>query len=118
NPRRGGTPQPAVVQGQGRPPQNMIETAIRKLVEACTRRPWTVVATAVVVTVARSIYAAGHFAINTDVMRLISPDLPWRQRELAVSAAFPQTSNVVLIVIDATSSENASRAARTLAAAL
>lgn len=96
----------------------MIETAIRKLVEACTRRPWTVVATAVVVTVASSIYAAGHFAINTDVMRLISPDLPWRQRELAVSAAFPQTSNVVLIVIDATSSENASRAARTLAAAL
>ena len=96
----------------------MIRTAIKTLVEACTRWPWAVVAIAMVATVASGDYSVRHFAINTDVMRLISPDLPWRQRELALKAAFPQTTNIILAVIDAPTSENASRAATTLADAL
>ena len=35
------------------------------------------------------IFAIQHFAITTDIGKLISPDLPWRQRELAFEAAFP-----------------------------
>jgi hypothetical protein len=31
-----------------------------------------------------------HFAIDTDVNNLLSPDLPWRQQELRFSRAFPQ----------------------------
>lgn len=96
----------------------MIKTAIKTLVEVCTRWPWTVVVIAVVATVASSVYTVRHFAINTDIMRLISPELPWRQRELAFNAAFPQSKKIILAVIDARTSENASRAATTLVAAL
>ena len=63
----------------------MIKSAIKSLIEQCTRWPWAVVGVAVVLAAAASVYAADHFAINTDINRLISPDLPWRPRELAFS---------------------------------
>ena len=61
-----------------------------------------------------SVYAARHFAINTDVTRLISPDLPWRQRELTFNATFPQGKETIIAVIDAPTSEAASKAAQSL----
>jgi len=96
----------------------MIKTAIKTLVEASTRWPWGVVALAVALTAATGVYTARHFAINTDIMQLIAPDLPWRQRELTFNAAFPQTTDIILVVIDAPTSENANRAATILAGAL
>ena len=92
----------------------MIKSAIKSLIEQCTRWPWAVVGVAVVLAAAASVYAADHFAINTDINRLISPDLPWRQRELAFSKAFPQGYEVILVVIDAPTSEAATQAATTL----
>jgi hopanoid biosynthesis associated RND transporter like protein HpnN len=77
-----------------------------------------VVTIAVAATVVSGDYSVRHFSINTDIMRLISSDLPWRQRELTFNAAFPQTTGIILAVIDAPTSENASRAALALAAVL
>ena len=99
---------------QQSPPPRMIKSAIKSLIEQCTRWPWAVVGVAVVLAAAASVYAADHFAINTDINRLISPDLPWRQRELAFSKAFPQGYEVILVVIDAPTSEAATQAATTL----
>ena len=96
----------------------MIKSTIKGLIEQCTRWPWAVVGVAVVLAAAASVYAADHFAINTDINRLISPDLPWRQRELAFSKAFPQGYEVILVVIDAPTSEAATQAATALSGAL
>jgi uncharacterized protein len=96
----------------------MIRTAIKRLIEYCTRWPWAVVAVALLLSAGASVYAVRHFGINTDINRLISPDLPWRQRELAYSKAFPQGYEVILVVIDAPTSEAASQAATSLTESL
>jgi uncharacterized protein len=96
----------------------MIKTAIKTLIEQCTRWPWAVVAAALVLSLAASVYAARHFAINTDINRLISPDLPWRQREMSFRAAFPHNTSIILAVIDTPTSEVASQATTELADAL
>ncbi len=49
--------------------------------------------------IASGIYVAQNFKIDTDINKLISPDLPWRKQELVVSRAFPQ--HAITAVIDA-----------------
>jgi hopanoid biosynthesis associated RND transporter like protein HpnN len=73
---------------------------------------------AVIVAVVSGIYAERHFAINTDVNTLISPNLPWRQREIAFERAFPQHYESILTVLDAPTPELASQAASALVAKL
>ena len=60
----------------------MLISAIARIVRISTNRPWAVVALAALALVASVVYAATHFAINTDINKLISPGLDWRQREL------------------------------------
>ena len=96
----------------------MIHHAIKTLVELCTRRPWWVLGVSVVLAVAAGLYAAKHFAINTDITRLISPDLPWRQRELTFNATFPHGKETIIVVIQAPTSEAASKATQMLTGAL
>jgi hopanoid biosynthesis associated RND transporter like protein HpnN len=57
------------------------------------------------------VYAARHFAIDADVNKLISQDLPWRQREAAFDKSFPPKEETILAVLDAPTSELASQAA-------
>ncbi len=96
----------------------MVQSTIKILIELCTRRPWWVLGLSAALAVASGVYSARHFAINTDITRLISPDLPWRQRELTFNATFPQGKDTIIAVIDAPTSEAASKAAQSLAAAL
>ena len=60
------------------------------------------------------IYAVGHFAITTDINKLISPNLDWRQHELAYEAAFPGPFTSILVVVDAPTPERASEATNKL----
>src|SRR3984893_5488291 len=88
----------------------MFRLWIKAVVDSCTRYSWLIVAVAAVVTVISGDYAARKFAINTDIGTLISPDLPWRKRELAFEKAFPQRLESILAVVDAPTSELASEA--------
>ena len=92
----------------------MVQSAIKTLIDLCTRRPWWVLGVSVLLAVGAGVYSARHFAINTDVTRLISPHLPWRQRELTFNATFPQGKETIIAVIDAPTSEAASKAAQSL----
>jgi len=56
-----------------------------------------------------------NFAINTNVNQLISPNLAWRQRELAFVDAFQGNHEKVLAVIDSSTSERATAASKALA---
>ena len=77
-----------------------------------------VLAAALVATVLAGMYAADRFAMSTDLNKLINPDLPWRQREIALGQAFPQRDNMLLAVLDGPSPELATRGALALVAAL
>ena len=61
-----------------------------------------------------AIYAARHFAINTDINDLLSAQLPWRQNEIAFQRAFPQTVELILVDVHAPTPEAVKAAAREL----
>jgi hopanoid biosynthesis associated RND transporter like protein HpnN len=92
----------------------MLRTAIVATVTRCTRHAWLVIALATLAAVISGIYAARQFAINTDINTLISPDLPWRQREIAFEKAFPQHLRSILVVLDAPTPELATQASAAL----
>src|SRR4030095_6086837 len=79
-------------------------------VEYCTRFAIQVIGIAILLTLVAGIYAARHFAIDADVNKLISKDLPWRQREAAFDKSFPPKEETILAVVDAPTSELAAPA--------
>src|SRR5262249_29410704 len=69
-----------------------------------------IIGVAALLGLACGIYAADHFAIDTDVNKLISQNLAWRQREATFNNFFPRKEETILAVIDAPTSELATQA--------
>jgi hypothetical protein len=83
----------------------MLERLVSATVRFSARRfPW-VIAVSLAVGVAAGVFAATNFSITTDINRLISPDIPWRQREAAFAKAFPVQYISTLVVVDAPTEE-------------
>ena len=61
---------------------------------------------------------ATRIGVSTDTDTLFSASLPWRQRQIAWDAAFPQFRNLLVAVIDADEPEEAEASAADLAKAL
>lgn len=93
----------------------MLSSAIIRTVDFCARRMWAVIIAAFVIAALCGTYTISHFSLDTDVNNLISRDLHWRQRELAYQAAFPQTSQLILVVVDGPTAEQTGAAAHDLA---
>jgi hopanoid biosynthesis associated RND transporter like protein HpnN len=98
-----------------RGPDRPIASAIRRTIIACASRAVWVVVAAIAVAVGAGFYAANNFAINTDASKLISSNVPWRQREIAFAKAFPQRSDLIAIVVDGATPELAEAASAKLA---
>jgi uncharacterized protein len=96
----------------------MLTSAIIRAVEFCIGHFWGVVIVALILTSVAGTYTIRHFAIDTNVNNLISRDLPWRKRELEFQAAFPQTSKLILVVVDGPTPEQTGAAAHALAQGL
>ena len=94
----------------------MLKSAIVRIVDFCTRHPWSVLALTLVLSAGSAVYAVQHFAIKTDINELISKQLPWTQRATEYMAAFPQRE--ILVVVDAPTPELVEQAATRLAEAL
>ncbi len=60
-------------------------------------------------------YVVENMAINTDTTDMLSPDLAFRKDDAALSRAFPQLSDDIVVVIDAATGDQADDAARALA---
>jgi uncharacterized membrane protein YdfJ with MMPL/SSD domain len=88
------------------------------LVEWCRRHAWAVVALALAATLACGWVAATRLSLDTDTDRLLSPKLEWRQREIAFDKEFPQNSNLIAVVVDGPTPEQAETATAALAARL
>jgi len=96
----------------------MLSRAIARVVAFSTAHVWAVILASAVLAAAGGTYAARHFSINADVTKLISPDLPWRQREVAYSRVFGQGTGLIVAVVDAPTPELATAAADQLAGEL
>jgi uncharacterized protein len=100
---------------RGRAPGSRSAKLAQLCIEWTSQHPLKVIVAFVILTFASGLYVVRHFSINTDVNALISADLPWRQRELAYEAAFPQSTQGILAVVDAPTPELAGAAATALA---
>ena len=95
----------------------MLTSIVVSIVRTCTRFATLVVIVALLLAVGASYYAARHFAINTDINKLISPDLDWRKRDNQFEHAFDR-EKLILAVVEAPTPELASVASKALAAKL
>ncbi len=96
----------------------MKPSLIARLVNASCRRAWLVAVIGLCLGVVSVVYTASNFALTADTAGLISPKLAWRKSEAAFNKAFPQTTDVTVIVIDGATPELADAAAARLSQAL
>src|SRR5215510_806745 len=89
----------------------MLASIVTGIVNFCTRFPWPIIVLALIAAAGSTVYSIRHFAINTDINKLISPELDWRKREAEFEKAFPGHFGSTLVVVDAPTAEYASRAA-------
>src|ERR1700744_2758853 len=99
-----------------RDPLFMITSAIVKIVDHCARPRWAVIVVGALVLIGATVFDLARFSITTDVENLISQNLPWHQRQIQLSDAFPQGG--FSAVVKAPTAENAERATDDLAQAL
>src|SRR6266403_1867256 len=92
----------------------MLQQAVVTIVNYCTRYAAQIIGIVALLGVVTAIYAARHFAIDADVNKLISKELPWRQREVAFEKSFPPKEETILAVIDAPTSELVTQATAAL----
>ena len=88
----------------------MLSSLIGRTVDFCIRHARAVILLAIILGVGSAGYAAQHFAISTDISKLISSDLPWRQRQLAFQQEFPDRTESKLVVVNAPTPELAREA--------
>ena len=99
-----------------RPLLERLTSAIVRTVNFCTRYAWWVIVAGAALGVLSAAYAAKHFAITTDINRLISDHVSWTKREAKFESEFPQWG--IMAVIDAPTPELADRATTKLMEAL
>ena len=65
-------------------------------------RRWAIWLSAVLLllSIVGAIFAAQRLHLDTDIDKLMSPDLPWRQREAGMERAFPQNIDLLVVVVD------------------
>ena len=93
-------------------------TLIERIVAYCCKNAARIIAVCLLLSVGALWYASNHFAMDTNSETLISPNLPWRQKEARFDKLFPQRNNLILVVLDGVTMERAQGAANALAAKL
>jgi hopanoid biosynthesis associated RND transporter like protein HpnN len=93
----------------------MLTAIVARIVGVSVRFPWRVIALSVLLVALSAVYVSSHFAINTDVTRLINNNAASAQRDAALEAAFPGRSDSTLVVVRAPAPEFAAQAAAELA---
>jgi len=87
---------------------------IHLLVDFSRRFACLVTLLGIALTAVSGYYAGTHLSLDTDVDKLLDPNLPWRKREMAYDKAFPQFNNLIAVVIDGATPDQAEDAAAAL----
>ena len=88
--------------------------AITRAVRLSSRYAWFVILGFLLAATLSAGYLARHFAITTDSKNLLSSSLPWRQQEIMLDKAFPQSTNLIIVVVDGATPEAANEGADAL----
>src|SRR3984957_202753 len=96
----------------------MGKSLLARIVGFSSRFAGLVVLATLIVAIGAGYYVSGHFAMNSRTEDLISPQTDWRQREAVYDKAFPQQNQLIVVVIDGVTPEQADWGAKSLAAAL
>jgi hopanoid biosynthesis associated RND transporter like protein HpnN len=96
----------------------VIIAAVGRLVRLSTRYARLVIPAFLIAAALAGVYLARHIAIDTDSSKLLSSSLPWRQQEIKLNGLFPQRTDRLIAVVDATTAEGAEEAAAALTSAL
>ncbi|HEX7970503.1 MAG TPA: hypothetical protein VF502_19950, partial [Stellaceae bacterium] len=91
---------------------------IASLVEMSRRHAAALTAVVLLLTVAGAYYASQNISIDTDINKLINPNLPWRQQERKLEKVFPQNVDLLAILVEAETPDQAEDATTALAAKL
>jgi uncharacterized protein len=91
---------------------------IERIVAACSRAPRFVAALLIGLGLACGYYTSVKFDMDTDSTKLISPEVDWRKREIHFDSLFPQTVNLILVVVDGDTPELAESGTQALNDAL
>jgi predicted RND superfamily exporter protein len=82
----------------------VLTSAVVSIVRFCTRFAILIVVLSLVLAIAAGFYTAHNFSINTDINKLISPDLDWRKRDSQFERAFDR-ERLILAVVEASTPE-------------
>src|SRR6187401_3127299 len=88
--------------------------AVERIVAFCCRFPKAVIVICLLLAAGTGWYTQQNFAMNTDSEQLIDAKVGWRMRQARFDAAFPQQSNLTLVVVDGATPELAESAAARL----
>ncbi|WP_439814852.1 MMPL family transporter [Zavarzinia sp. CC-PAN008] len=96
----------------------MFHRALEALVTTSARYALATVLILGVLSGLLGLYVSRTTSMDTDPVKLMSTELPWRQREIRFDAAFPESVSRIAIVLDAPTPELGELAADRLAQAL
>jgi uncharacterized protein len=88
--------------------------AITRAVRLSSGHAWLVILAFLLIATFSAGFLARHFAISTDSKMLLSSSLPWRQQEIMLDQAFPQSTYLIIAVVDGATPEAADEAADAL----
>jgi hopanoid biosynthesis associated RND transporter like protein HpnN len=91
----------------------VLTSIVVSIVRTCTRFAIPVVVFSLVLAVGAGFYTARNFSINTDINKLISPQLDWRKRDNQFEQAFDR-ERLILAVVEAATPELSGAAAKAL----
>jgi uncharacterized protein len=91
----------------------VLTSIVVSIVRTCTRFAIPVVVFSLVLAVGAGFYTARNFSINTDINKLISPELDWRKRDNQFEQAFDR-ERLILAVVEAATPELSGAAAKAL----
>ena len=97
---------------------NIYLLAVVRLVELCARFARWVVGGTALLTVVFFYYALTHTSLSSDPNDMLDPELHYRQLEAGMQKAFPQFSDLIVVVIEGDSADNADAASQKLIARL
>jgi hypothetical protein len=74
----------------------MLASYFAAIVDFCIRRGPLIIAMATILGLGSAVYVERHFTVNSNVHKLLSPNLPWVKRDAEYMAAFPQQATSIL----------------------
>lgn len=92
--------------------------AAARVVGFSVARPWLILLLALALTVLSLLVIRHNIGINTDTTDMLSPELSFRKDAKDLSAAFPQRSGTLVIVVDGATADQADDAVAALAETL